>query len=273
MLRNSSDLDNFAIRATDGEIGKVKDMYFDDDAWVMRYFVVDTGSWLSSRKVLVSPMSVQQPDWKDKTLPVSITKAQVSKSPKVDTDKPVSRQHEEQYLDFYGYGNYWEGEGIWGESMYPYSTAPQHLRERPDWVERQREDEATLDAERIRQRSTNPHLRSCEAVVDYKVQATDGEIGHVAGFLVDEASWAIRYLIVDTSNWWMGHKVLVAPGWITGVHWSNKTVTADLSRDAIKASPPYDAKALLDRQWEDKLYQHYGRTGYWTRTEALQSQL
>jgi hypothetical protein len=80
MLRNSKDLDNFSIRATDGEIGKVKDMYFDDDAWVMRYFVVDTGTWLSSRKVLVSPMSVQQPDWKDKTLPTSLTQAQVANS-------------------------------------------------------------------------------------------------------------------------------------------------------------------------------------------------
>ena len=153
MLRNSKDLDNFAIRATDGEIGKVKDMYFDDDAWVMRYFVVDTGSWLSSRKVLVSPMSVQEPDWKDKTLPVSITKAQVSNSPNIDTDMPVSRQNEEEYLGYYGYTNYWEGEGIWGEGMYPYMTAPQYLRNRPDWIERQREDEAALDAERARHRN------------------------------------------------------------------------------------------------------------------------
>lgn len=272
MLRNSKDLDHFSIRATDGEIGKVKDMYFDDDAWVMRYFVVETGSWLSSRKVLVSPMSVQQPDWKDKTLPVSITKEQVSKSPAIDTDKPVSRQNEEQYLGYYGYANYWGGQGLWGEGMYPYSAAPQYLRNRPDWAERQREDEAALAAERTRHRNDNPHLRSCEAVIGYNIEATDGEIGHVAGFLVDEGSWAIRYLIVDTSNWWMGHKVLVAPGWITGVHWSSKTVSADLSRNAIKASPPYNAKTLLDRTWENKLHQHYGRTGYWTRAEALDSQ-
>jgi|SRR5450830_423961 len=109
MLRNTKDLDNFAIRATDGEIGNIKDMYFDDDAWVLRYFVVETGSWLSSRKVLISTVSVQQPDWHGKTLPVSITKSQVSSSP--DIDKPVSRQNEEQYLGYYGYPYYWGGTG------------------------------------------------------------------------------------------------------------------------------------------------------------------
>ena len=272
MLRNSNDLDDFAIRATDGEIGHVKDMYFDDDAWVMRYFVVETGSWLSSRKVLISPVSVQRPDWKDKTLPVSITKEQVSNSPDIDTDQPVSRQNEAQYLGYYGYGNYWEGQGLWGEGLYPYGAAPQYLRDRTDWAERQREDEAALEAERARHRHDNPHLRSRDVVVGYNMEATDGEIGHVAGFLVDEMSWAIRYLVVDTSNWWIGHKVLVAPGWITGVHWSNKTVSADLTRDAIKASPAYDPKARMDRKWEHALYLHYGRTGYWTRAEALHSQ-
>jgi hypothetical protein len=104
------------------------------------------------------------------------------------------------------------------------------------------------------------------------VQATDGEIGHVSGFLVDELTWAIRYLVVDTSNWWMGHQVLIAPPWIAGVHWSDKTVAVDLSRDAVKASPRYDPKALLDRDWERSLHQHYGRTGYWSSAEALEAQ-
>ena len=272
MLRNTKDLDNFAIRATDGEVGNIKDMYFDDDAWVLRYFVVETGSWLSSRKVLISPVSVQQPDWHGKTLPVSITKSQVSKSPNIDTDQPVSRQNEVQYLGYYGYPYYWGGMGLWGDAMYPYGLAPSYISNGPGWAERQREDEAALAAERLRHRNDDPHLRSCEAVKGYRVHAKDGEIGHVSGFLVDEATWAIRYLVVNTSNWWMGHEVLIAPPWISGVSWSDKAVSVDLSRDAVKASPPYDSKALLDREWERNLHEHYGRAGYWSGTEALEAQ-
>lgn len=263
MLRDTKSLDNFAIRATDGEIGKIKDMYFDDDAWALRYFVVDTGEWLASRKVLISPVSVQEPDWHGKTLPVSITKSQVSNSPEIDTDKPVSRQNEEQYFGYYGYPYYWGGMGLWGDAMYPYEV-PTHISSGAGWVERQRDDEAAMASERARHRNDDPHLRSCETVKGYHVHATDGEIGHVSGFLVDEDTWAIRYLVVNTSNWWMGHEVLIAPAWISGVHWSDKTVSVDLSRDTIKASPPYDAKALLDREWERNLYKHYGRPGYWS---------
>ena len=273
MLRNAKDLKNLAIRATDGEIGQVKDMYFDDDAWVLRYFVVETGSWLSSRKVLVSPIAVQEADWQGKTLAVSSTMQQVENGPEIDTNKPVSRQNEEQYFGYYNYPYYWGGQGLWGEGMYPFSVLPDHLTGRPDWAERQREDEAALSAERARHRSDDPHLRSYGAVVGYHVQANDGEIGHIAGFLVDEVTWAIRYLIVDTSNWGMGSKVLIAPGWISGVHWSSETVSVDLSCDAIQASPVYDPDAVLDRAWEQRLHAHYSRTGYWTRDQALERPL
>jgi len=225
---------------------------------------------LSSRKVLISPLSVQQPDWVGKTLPVSITKAQVSNSPAIDTDKPVSRQNEEQYLGYYGYPYYWGGTGLWGDAIYPYGV-PADISNGPDWVERQREDEAALANERLRHRNDDPHLRSCEAVKGYHVHATDGEIGHVIGFLVDESSWAVRYLVVNTSNWWIGNEVLIAPPWISGVHWSDKTVSVDLSRNAVKESPPFDSKAVLDRDWERNLYKHYGRTGYWSVAETLET--
>ena len=272
MLRNIKDLDGLAVRATDGEVGEIKDMYFDDDAWVLRYFVVETGSWLSSRKVLISPASAQQPDWYGKALPVSITKSQVSNSPDIDTDKPLSRQNEELFLGYYGYPYYWGGSGLWGDGMYPYGEVPTYMSTGPGWAEQQREDEAALAAERLRHRTDDPHLRSCEAVDGYHVHAKDGVIGHVSGFLVDEASWAIRYLVASTSNWWMGHEVLIAPTWISCVSWPDKTVSVDLSRDAVKAAPPYDAKVLLDREWERKLHKHYGRTGYWTSVEALEAE-
>ena len=122
MLRSMKNLEDYAIRATDGIIGHVKDFYFDDEAWVIRYLVVDTGTWLSSRKVLISPISIGHPDWTDRVLPVSITKEQVKNSPDIDTQKPVSRQHEIQYLGYYGYPYYWGGAGLWGEGIDPSMT-------------------------------------------------------------------------------------------------------------------------------------------------------
>ena len=273
MLRSIKELENYAINATDGQIGHVKDFYFDDDAWVVRYLVVDAGSWLSSRKVLISPISVQRPNWLERTLPVSITKEQVKNSPNIDTDKPVSRQNEEQYMGYYGYPYYWGGSGMWGDDLYPYAMGPGYAGYGVDRVEREREIEAGLRAERARHRNDDPHLRSCKAVTGYHLHATDGEIGHVAGYLVDDESWAIRYLVVDTSNWWVGHKVLIAPDWITGVHWTGATVSVDLSREAVKGAPRYDPDTAWSRERDESLYQHYRRTGYWASSPVLESEI
>jgi len=132
MLSSMEDLEHYAIRATDGAIGQVKDFYFDDEAWVIRYLVVDTGTWLSSRKVLISPIAIGEPNWAEKILPVSITKEQVKNSPDIDTDKPVSRQHERRYLGYYGYPYYWGGGGPWGDEIYPNTCC----RATPGWFRR-----------------------------------------------------------------------------------------------------------------------------------------
>lgn len=256
MLRNLKDLEDYAIGATDGPIGHVKDLYFDDEAWVIRYLVVDTGAWLLSRQALITPMSIHHAEWSERLLPVSLTKAHVKNSPDIDTDKPVSRQHESDYLGYYGYPSYWGGEGIWGAGIYPYAMLPdaQAAGLTPAQAER---------ANLLKHRNDDPHLRSCKAVVGYNLHARDGEIGHVDGFLIDEDTWAIRYLVVNTSNWWMGHQVLIAPAWVTGVDWVESAVSVDLTLESIKTSPPYDAAAELTRQHEMDLYGHYGRSDYW----------
>ncbi len=273
MLRNLKDLENFKIRATDGEIGHVKDFYFEDDAWAVRYFVVETGTWLDSRQVLISPISVQSPDWLQGTLPVSITQQQVRASPDIDTDKPVSRQNEEQLLVSYGYPAYWEGGALWGEGLYPYAMAPGFAGYGVDRVTRERQLEEYLRDEKFRHRHDNPHLRSCKAITGYGIHATDGEIGHVSGFLVDDETWAIRYLVVDTSNWWGGHKVLVAPPWIQGVQWSDRSVSVDLSRESIKNAPLYDPVVDWTPDQDLRLYGHYGRTGFWAGGTHLETEM
>lgn len=261
MLRNVKSLEGFSIGATDGTIGKVKDFYFDDQAWVVRYVVASTGSWLDGRDVLLSPYSVGAPGWAAAVLPVSITKDQIKNSPSIDTDKPVSRQYERDYLGYYGYPYYWGGAGLWGANYYPAN----------DWSGRDEEDydgyQGYLTTPSTED-SGDPHLRSCNAVKGYHTLATDGSLGHVQGFLVDDATWSIRYLIVNTSNWWMGHEVLISPEWIERVNWSESTVTVSLNRESIKKAPVYNGDATVDRDAEGILYKYYGRQAYWRTGRA-----
>ncbi len=245
MLRSMDDLQDYAIRATDGDIGRVKDFYFDDERWAVRYLVVETDSWLNGREVLISPISIGQPDWTDKVLPVSITRNQVKDSPDIDTEKPVSRQHEISYFGYYGYPVYWTGGGLWGAGAYPNPSMMGQVSA-PDPA-RQREDD--------------PHLRSGNAVMHYRIEATDGDIGHVHSLLVDDETWAIRYIVLDTSNWWLGHQVLISPQCISEVRWSDERVAIDLTRQSVKDAPPYDSAARLNREQEASIYNHYERPG------------
>ena len=273
MLRSVKELERYSISATDGTIGKVSDFYFDDIAWTIRYLVVETGSWLSRRKVLISPISIDRSNWEEKLLSVSISKDQVRNSPDIDTHRPVSRQHEMTYLGYYGYPYYWGGTGLWGQGPYPamlsgigYGGTDSEFRQAQALAARDAA-EAAADSHH----NDDPHLRSCTAVAEYHVHGNDGDIGHVQGFLLDEESWAIRYLIVNTSNWWLGHQVLIAPDWIADVGWAAAMVSIDLSRAQIQSAPPYDPDAEPNRAMETGLYRHYGRSAYWPHPVACET--
>jgi hypothetical protein len=265
MLRNSKNLEGCSIGAADGTIGEVIDLYFDDEAWVIRYLVVGTGSWLESRKVLVSPFALSQPQWALKTLRASLTKEQVKNSPNIDTDMPVSRQHEMEYLKYYSYPSYWGGAALWGVGPSPNLIPMGGAYQWP--ADSYGQSRAEHDREVAGEQKGDHHLRSCNAILKYHIHASDGDIGHVGGLLVDDETWAIRYLIVDTSNWWLGHQVLVAPQWIRDVNWSQSKVYIELSREALKDAPPYDATAPLDRGKETDLFDYHGRPGYWRQDE------
>jgi len=254
MLRSMKDMEGYSIGATDGAIGRVLDFYFDDEVWVIRYLVVETDIGVPLRRVLISPIAIGRPNWSEKVFPASLTRRQVEKSPDIDTDKPVSRQQEMGYLGYYGYGNYWGGGGLWGGGLYP------------DMLQAGLQIDALSAGKQGKSHShDDPHLRSGNDIMRYYVHATDGDIGHVQGLLVDEKSWAIRYMLVNTSNWWLGHNVLIAPEWIDHVSWAESTVYVDLTRQAVKDSPPYDAATPLGREQEAVIHAHYGRSGYWSR--------
>lgn len=255
MLNSISQLNGSRISATDGEIGHVTDAYFDDQAWALRYLVVDTGNWLSGREVLISPYAVARPLAGGKQIEVPLTRTQVQNSPSIDTHKPVSRQHERDYLNYYNYPAYWSGSEMWAMSALPVLPLPL-----PTSVETMAELEVR-DAETP---AEDVHLRSSQRVTGYDIQASDGSIGHVQDFIFDDESWAVRYLVIDTRNWWPGgKKVLVSTNWIDQIDWAEQTVFITLTREQIRNSPEYDEAATLDRAYEQRLHNAYGREGYW----------
>lgn len=238
-----------AIRARDGAIGSVRTFLFEDTTWTVRYLVVDTGTWLPGRQVLLSPMSLGRVDWSGgivQGLPVDLTRERIANAPDIDTDRPVSRQHEAEFNAYYGLAAYWSGPLLWGPYPNPGLTVP---------------PPGALDAARERQdeirRHADPHLRSMAEVTGYAVGASDGEIGHVEDFLVDDATWTVRYLLVDTRNWWPGRKVLVPPAVVERVEWSERTVFVRVARERVRSAPEYDPAGSIDPDLEAGLDAHY----------------
>ena len=259
-LTRLSQLHGSSVTATDGTIGHVGAAFFDDQSWAIRYLVVDTGGWLSGREVLISPYAVKQPSSSEKNIDVALTRQQVKDSPDIDTQKPVSRQHETEYLDYYDYPRYWDGGGMWGIGVYP-SLSPDQRSPTQVEVESARRQE-DLEA-------ADMHLRSSTKVTGYDIQATDKSIGHVEDFIFDERSWAIRYLVVDTRNWWPGgRKVLIATHWIDHIDWATGTVFVNLTREQVRSSPEYKEVAPIAREYEKRLHRAYHRPGYWAEAQA-----
>lgn len=255
MMNRVGRLKGDTLNATDGEIGHIKEVYFDDHAWAIRYLVVDTGVWLSGREVLISPYSVKQPLDDVKSVDVTLTRKQVEDSPNIDTHLPVSRRHEREYLDYYAYPVYWAGDSLWAMNALPLVPSPTlgvaESAEERDRIERD------LPPEDV-------HLRSSANVTGYDIQASDDSIGHVQDFIFDDESWAIRYLVVDTRNWWPGgKKVLIGTQWIDRIDWADRTVFVKLTRDQVKNSPVYVEGDQINRAYEQQLHEAVDRRGYW----------
>lgn len=249
MLINAKTLKGFKLHALDGEIGNVKEFYFDDHSWNIRYLVADTGNWLMGRQVLISPHALTAVNSEARYIVTDLTKKQIEDSPSLNSDKPVSRQFEESYYGYYGWPLYWGGANML--EFYPSIEVDSK--------------EAAQD-----EKKWDTHLRSTRDVSGYEIQASDGEIGHVDDFTIDEG-WAIRYLVIDTQNWWLGKRVLISPQWIKRVSWDESKVFVNLLREAIKQSPPYTEDALLTRDYENKLHQHYNSQGYWIDEPATKN--
>ena len=238
------------IKASDGALGKIKDVYFDDHSWIVRYLVVETGAFLAERQVLISPISVLNIDWDKNVVHVNLTMHQVKASPSIDTDKPVSRQHEADYFDYYGYPYYWTDPSLWVKATNPVSPAGRAaaLRNSPGL-----QGEAPFD----------PQLRSAKEVTGYGLRTVAEIMGHVEDFLLDSVTWAIRYVLVDTRNWLPGRHVVIPPAWIKDVEWDKQLVRVDVSPERVKSAPEFDLSIEFTREDEKRLFKHYGREAYW----------
>jgi len=234
-FRKLGDLIGYALHARDGEIGKLKQVYFDDHYWSIRYFIAHTGGWLVGHDVLIAPVAVISVDIENKRLEIDLTREQIKNAPSISTQLPVSQHFQQEYYRYYGWEPYWGGEPMIGPAPYLPPLA----------------DEAPGEPR-------HPHLRSSDEVKGYLIHARDGEIGHVEDFILEDPGWAVRYLVTDTRRWLPGKQVLVAPAWIQQVVWSQQEVKVDLARETIQTAPPYDNATIIDREYQAALYRHYG---------------
>ena len=257
MLWNASKINGYSLAARDGKIGSIVDLLFDDASWHVRWAVVETGTWLSGRKVLLPTSVLGNRDATEGEFAVDLTMQQMKDSPDIDTERPVSRQMETHVYDHYGWTPYWGngallgGIGAMGGYGYGGGAASQTSDSR-----REEQDEVNAQGEH-----DDPHLRSVEAVTGYHIHASDGDIGHIEDFLVEDADWGIHYLVVDTKNWWPGKRVLISPRSVQSIEGNDKSVNINVGRDAVKASPAYDVSTIVDPDYENHFNNYYGGIG------------
>lgn len=249
MLTSLYELSGYTLLATDGEIGRAKDFLFDEQTWVVRYLVADTGKWLEKQKVLISPVFVDAPDEKHRHLPVDLTRKTIEGSPRLDEHAPVSRRKEMEFYTYYQIPPYWVGPRVWG--VHPTLDAMRAARK--NQTVKTEDQEGSFDSRAER-------LRSVSEVTGYYIAASDDDIGHVEDFVADTSDWSIRWLVVDTRNWLPGRKVLVAPGWAESVSWDERKLHLTLTAEQIRNSPEFDASEPIDEQYESELDEYYVRT-------------
>ncbi|WP_185020814.1 PRC-barrel domain-containing protein [Histidinibacterium lentulum] len=250
----ASKITGLPIAATDGEIGRVDDLLFDDASWAIRWAVADTGKWLTGRRVLLPKDKLAGPDPVSEGFAVEITRDAVKDSPGLSTDAPVSRQMEREVFGHYGWTPYWDG-----GYGYPMAAGVATGAAAPAAPLGMLPEDAPSEAEATRDEpSGDPHLRSVAEVTGYGIEATDGGIGHLEDLLLDPEDWSVRFIVVDTRNWWPGRKVLISPRWLREIDWTERTVRVDATREAVKSSPDYDPTSPPGPEEEARLHAHYG---------------
>ncbi len=235
MLIATKQIRGCSIEGPEDGVGTVKDLLFDGRHWIVRYLEVDTDGWLSGRRVILSPQVIRSADYASQRLGARLTREQVENAPPLESDMPLSRRKEIEMAQYFAWEVYW----------------------------------ANLEPA---QAESDPDLHGAGTVTGCRVAASDGEIGYVADFIIDDADlagppWEIRYLVIDTGNWLPGRHVLIPPLWTDAVDWESRHVRLDLARKTIEHSPEYDPTTPINRQYEEMFFDYYGRPVYWRPVE------
>jgi len=259
LLWQWADIKGLSLHAEDGPVGEVVDLLFDDRTFKVRWAVVDTGSWLPGRKVLLPPATLSAIDFEGRSLRADVSRSAVERAPDLSAHEPVSRQHEADLFAHYSWTPYWSVAGMTtrGAALHPVPPAATGV---PDLEPAAPADPA---ADLARGADGEPELRSIGEVEGYSIHASDGFVGEVTGSLIDSGDWVVRYLVVDTRKWLPGKHVLLSPSWVRSIGWLDHEVRVDHSRDEVKAAPEYTPAMTVHRAFEDRLHRHYGVTPYW----------
>jgi hypothetical protein len=248
MMRSIKDLQNYKIHAKDGDLGSVHSFLFDDQSWVVRYLVIDTGKWLPGNKVLISPFDIEESVWKDKIMYIRLSMEDIENSPGINENKPVYLQKMVE-----------KRKNVQPDVMIPALGTPI-----PTYVTLNKDNEINEIKDQIKGTSETTHLRSSMEVINYYTKAIDGDIGHLDDIIVDDQlTWKIHYLVVYIGNWLSGKKVLVSPRWIKDISWEKKELKLDLLKEKVEESPIYNPSEPVNREYESVLYDYYGKPKYW----------
>ncbi len=237
-LRKLSDLTGYRFQASDDEIGRLQQVYFDDRRWQVLFLVVRTGSWLLGREVLLVPEVIKKIDDEKETIIVDMSREQIEQAPPVDANQPVSEHYQQQYYRFFAWEPYWTTDPL-------FQGAPSV----PPFVQSE-----------LPKNPEHPHLRSSNEVSGYRLQTADAGVGHVEDFILDVKEWTVRYLEIDTRTWLPGRHVLISPAWVEQIDLGQQWVQVGLPRELVKGAPKYDPDKTISRDYQLALFKHYGKT-------------
>ncbi len=252
MQRSIKKIIGTKLFSKEGTIGKVKDCLFDDNIWVLRYLVADTGTWLPGRKVLISQLHLESPGvgLLSKQFPVNLTKRQIEESPDLDINAPVSRQYEQAYANYHKTSVYWD------TALMPVFPAPSvtGVSSQSSKLDENAERKHREQLERIKY----SNLRSSDEILGYSIQASDGEFGHVEDFILEDNTWKFRYLVIDSKNWLPGKKFLIDVDWVEAFDWEQQSASVGISRSTIENAPVFDPHEPINKDDLENLYDYYG---------------